>query len=44
MDFEYAKEKGIKAILALGLPGKVAPLTAARYLKQVIYSVIDYNK
>ncbi|HEY8392913.1 MAG TPA: dipicolinate synthase subunit DpsA [Capillibacterium sp.] len=32
VDFEAAKRYGIKAILALGLPGKVAPLTAGRIL------------
>ena len=36
VDFEYAKTKGIKAILALGLPGKVAPRTAAKYIYKVI--------
>ena len=37
VDFEYAKQKGIKTILALGLPGKVAPFTSAEFIKSVIY-------
>lgn len=39
VDFDVAKEKGIKAILALGLPGKVAPRTAARYIKEVLKNI-----
>ena len=39
VDFEYAKKKEIKAILALGLPGKVAPLTAAKYIKKVLKNI-----
>lgn len=40
VDFEYAQKIGVKAILALGLPGKVAPLTAAKYIKNVLEKVI----
>lgn len=32
VDFDAAKEKGIKAELALGLPGKVAPCSVAEYM------------
>lgn len=39
VDFEYAKEKGIKSILALGLPGKVAPHTTAEYIKEVLNKI-----
>lgn len=35
VDFDYAKEIGIKAILAPGLPGLVAPKTAAKILAEV---------
>lgn len=35
VDFDYAKEKGIKALLAPGLPGIVAPKTAAKILAYV---------
>ena len=40
VDFEYAKEKNIKVNWALGLPGKVAPISAAEYIKSVIESII----
>jgi dipicolinate synthase subunit A len=36
VDFEYAKKCGIKAILALSLPGKVAPIASAKYLYEAI--------
>lgn len=39
-DFEAARRRGIKALLALGLPGKVAPLTAGKILAEVIPDVI----
>lgn len=36
VDFDNAKELGIKTNWALGLPGKVAPKTAAEYMKRII--------
>jgi dipicolinate synthase subunit A len=39
-DFEAANALGIKAILAPGLPGKVAPLFAGRILADVIPRLI----
>ena len=36
VDFEAAKEFGITAELALGLPGKVAPFTAGKILARII--------
>ena len=39
-DFEAAHEFGIKAILAPGLPGKVAPLTAGKVLADVVPQLI----
>jgi len=39
-DFEAANEFGIKAILAPGLPGKVAPLSAGKILAEVIPGMI----
>lgn len=36
VDFEAAEELGIKAIKAPGLPGKVAPLTSAINIKNII--------
>lgn len=40
IDFEYAKKQNIKTIWALGLPGKVAPLSAAEYIKTTLYNII----
>lgn len=42
-DFEYAKEKKIKTIWALALPGKCAPISAAEYVRDTIYSMIERN-
>jgi len=41
VDFNKAKEMGIKVIWALSLPGKVAPVTAAKFIKDTIYNIID---
>lgn len=41
VDFERAKELGIKTIWALSLPGKVAPITAARFIKETIYNIVN---
>jgi dipicolinate synthase subunit A len=41
VDFEKAKELGLKVIWALSLPGKVAPITAARFMKDTIYNIIE---
>lgn len=41
VDFDRAKALGIKVIWALSLPGKVAPITAANYMKQTIYNIIE---
>lgn len=41
VDFEYAKKQNIKTIWALGLPGKVAPVSAAEYIKNVLYHIIE---
>ena len=40
VDFEETKKLGIKAIKAQGLPGKVAPLTSAINIKNIIEKVI----
>jgi len=40
VDFEVAKELGIKALLSLGLPGRVAPKTAGQILGKVIPRLI----
>lgn len=41
VDFNYAKEKGIKTIWALSLPGKVAPLSAGKIIKDTIKNILD---
>jgi len=41
VDLEAAKELEIKAISALGLPGKIAPITAAMVIKNTIYNIIE---
>lgn len=41
VDFEKAKELKIKTIWALGLPGKVAPSTAATVIKDTIHNIIE---
>lgn len=41
VDFENARQLGRKAIWALSLPGKVAPVTAAKFIKDTIYNIID---
>ena len=40
VDFDTAKKLGIKAILASALPGKVAPNTSAKYIKEFIYKAL----
>lgn len=44
IDFDYAKEKEIKTIWALALPGKVAPITSAEYIKNTINNVLKEIK
>jgi dipicolinate synthase subunit A len=47
VDFDYAKDKGIKALLAPGLPGIVAPKTAAKILAEVYFKFLggeNYDK
>ncbi|MBM7650055.1 dipicolinate synthase subunit A [Bacillus ectoiniformans] len=39
-DFRFAEKRGIKAILALGLPGLVAPKTAGQILAKVLVDLL----
>ena len=41
VDYVYAKTKGLKAISALSLPGKVAPLTAAEIMLEAIINMVS---
>ncbi|MFD1360385.1 dipicolinic acid synthetase subunit A [Lentibacillus salinarum] len=43
-DFDYAKQRGIKAILAKSLPGVVAPKTAGKILADVIKQFLGKRK
>lgn len=40
VDFQAAAQKGVKAIWALSLPGKVAPVTAAHAIKSTVYNIL----
>ena len=42
-DFDSAKRLGIKALLAPGLPGKVAPRTAGRILAKILPKLLLEN-
>jgi len=40
VDFESAKQLGLKTIWALSLPGKVAPVSAALFIKETVYNIV----
>ena len=40
IDFDYAKSQNIKTTWALGLPGKVAPISSAEYIRDIIYKIL----
>ena len=40
IDKKAAKEKGLQLVWALALPGKVAPITTAEFIKDTIYNII----
>ncbi|PLT31597.1 dipicolinic acid synthetase subunit A [Peribacillus deserti] len=42
-DFRYAEKRGIKALLAPGLPGIVAPKTAGKILANVLAQLLDHD-
>ena len=41
VDFESARELGVKVIWALSLPGKVAPVTAGIIIKDTITNMLS---
>lgn len=43
-DFRYAEKRGIKALLAPGLPGIVAPKTAGQIVANVISSLLEEDR
>ena len=44
IDKEETKKQRLKLIHALGLPGKVAPKSSARFIKNIIYEVVFLNE
>lgn len=44
IDIKVAKENKIKTIWALALPGKVAPLTSAEFIRDTIYNILEKNE
>lgn len=41
VDFQAAQELGVRTVWALALPGKVAPRSAAGYIKSTVYHIMD---
>ena len=41
VDREAVKEQKIKFIWALSLPGKVAPVTSAEFIKETLYNIVN---
>ena len=48
IDFKAAEELGFKVIWSLGIPGKIAPLTAGDIIRRTVYNIIEeeggYNR
>ena len=44
VDREYVKQNKIKFIWALSLPGKIAPITSAEYIKETLHNIFDEIK
>ena len=40
IDKRVAKDKNLKLIWALALPGKVAPVTTAEFIKDTVYNIL----
>lgn len=43
-DFQFAQKQGVKALWALGLPGKVAPKSAGEIMANVLFDLITEQK
>ena len=41
VDYEASKGEGLKVMWASSLPGKVAPVTAADYIKETVYNILS---
>lgn len=44
IDTNAAKQLGIRTISALSLPGKVAPITSAEFIKETLYHILEEIK
>jgi len=44
IDFDKAKELGMKSVWALSLPGKVAPYSAAKYMKETLVNILKEGR
>ena len=44
VDTNVAKQLGIRTISALSLPGKVAPITSAEFIKETLYHILEEIK
>ena len=40
IDKRAAKDRNLKLIWALALPGKVAPITTAEFIKETVYNIL----
>ena len=40
VDYKYANKNNYRVIQALGIPGKIAPVTAAKYIQEIVKKVI----
>ena len=41
VDFDAAKDAGVRVIWALSLPGKIAPITAGKIIKDTILNILN---
>ena len=41
IDFEASKAEGLEVVWAPSLPGRVAPVTAAQFIKETVYAILE---
>ena len=41
VDMDAAATLGVRVVWALSLPGKVAPVTSGRYIKDTVYHIME---
>ncbi|MBQ8670514.1 MAG: dipicolinate synthase, partial [Oscillospiraceae bacterium] len=44
VDFDTARQMGVKTIWALSLPGKVAPISSGEAIKDTILNILDERR